>query len=98
VPDIASSQRLRVVSSSPGKDDLGIDELCAAAEERARSLGHHLGSWEDRSDELATARRAACSICGSVAYIRIEPNLFGGSGAALTDRCSKVEPAPAEAG
>jgi hypothetical protein len=97
VSDI-SWQKLRVVTSSPRNDDLGIDELCAAAEDRARGLGHRLGSWEDRSDELATARRATCSICGSVAYVRIEPNLFGGAGAALTERCPKARPAPTEAG
>lgn len=91
--DIASSQKLRLGSPSPDKGDPGIDELCAAAGERARSLGHRLGDWEDRTNELAIARRAWCSVCGSVAYVRIEPNLYGGAGAALTERCSKAQPA-----
>jgi hypothetical protein len=77
---------------------MGIEDLCAAAEDRARDLGHRLGAWEDRSDELAIARRASCSVCGNVAYVRIEPNLLGGAGAALTERCSKAEPAPRAAG
>jgi hypothetical protein len=90
VSDIAWSQELRVVSSSLEKDDLGIDELCAAAEDRARSFGHRLGRWEDRSDELAIARCATCEVCGGVAYVRVEPNLSGGAGAALTERCSSA--------
>lgn len=96
--DIPSSSNLRTVSWSQGEHGLGIDDLCGAAEERARNLGHRLGGWEDRSDELAAERRASCSICGKVAYVRIEPGLVGASGTALTEPCARADPAPSAAG
>jgi hypothetical protein len=76
------------LSSSLGKDSrIEIDDLCAAAEKRARGLGHWLGAWEDRSEGSVTARQARCSTCAAVAYVRIEDGLLGSAGEACTERC-----------
>jgi hypothetical protein len=78
------------LSSSLGKDSrIEIDDLCAAAEERARGLGHRLGAWEDRSEGSVTAWRATCSTCAAVAYVRIAGGLLGAAGEACTEPCAR---------
>jgi hypothetical protein len=65
-----------------------IEDLCAAAEKRARGLGHRLGAWEDRSERSVTARQATCATCAAVAYVRIEGGLLGAAGGACTAPCA----------
>ena len=89
-----------------GGGSVGIEAACAAAEERARRLGHALGPWSDESDESAVARRATCTICGAVVYVRVEDGLAGAAGKACSEPCpgrslthgeSMVEPAASDA-
>lgn len=65
-----------------------VDALCAAAEKRAQQFGHRLGDWEDVGEEGYVARRAACSVCGALAYVRIEDGLYGVAGEAISQQCA----------
>lgn len=89
-----------------GGGSVEIEGACAVAEERARGLGHPLGPWCDESDGSAVARRAACTICGAVVYVRVEDGLAGAAGGACSEPCpgsspthgeSAVEPAASDA-
>jgi hypothetical protein len=75
---------------SPSNDDRAsqIDELCALVEDRARSLGHRLDQWQDAGEGMTTSRRTMCTVCGRVAYVRIEGGLLGAAGPACSEDCS----------
>jgi len=68
-----------------GVDLQGMSEI---AEEKARAQGHELGPWEAPAGEEEIARRAVCSRCGRVAYVRFETGMAGSAGDALTESCS----------
>ena len=77
-------------TASVSMDDqsgLTIDDLCAAAETRARSLGHALDAWEDVGGEQYLARATTCSACGEAAYVRIEEGMHGIAGGACSQPC-----------
>jgi hypothetical protein len=65
-----------------------IDDLCALVEARARSLGHRLEPWQDPDEGATAARLTRCTICGRVAYVRIERGMLGAAGAAYVEACS----------
>jgi hypothetical protein len=69
-------------------ESMAVDELCALVEERARLLGHRLEEWQIADDGGAIARRARCSICGQVAYVRTERGLLGTAGPAFVEPCA----------
>jgi hypothetical protein len=64
-------------------DDAALKTLCDVAAAAARQRGHQLGDWE--SDGLG--RRAVCTRCHSVAYVRSQDGLLGMIGRALTEFC-----------
>ena len=69
-------------------ESMAVDELCALVEERTRLLGHRLEEWQIVDDGGAIARRARCSICGRVAYVRSERGLLGAAGPAYAEPCA----------
>jgi hypothetical protein len=70
--------------AAPASDGMQLAQLCRAAEDRARALGHVLGAW---AAEGEVARLAACTKCGRAVYVRAEGKLGGMAGRACGEPC-----------
>jgi hypothetical protein len=93
VGDAAAWHRIQIDPAAasltlPEQGPVTVETLCAAAEVRAQELGHRLGTWEDVSEAGHVARLAACAVCGEIAYARVEGDLHGVAGGAISKRCS----------
>jgi hypothetical protein len=92
VGDAAAWHRIQTDAAAapltlPEQGPVTVETLCAAAEVRAQGLGHRLGAWEDVSEAGHVARLAACAVCGETAYARVEGDLHGVAGGAISNRC-----------